>query len=81
MNMQNNEAETKKKYSSIMFTNLAVIIFLPLISQDRANDVAGVLDHHLSSLDVPFAEKPATMNFRSERGLQEQETDKYIWRQ
>ncbi len=60
-----------------MFTNLAVIIFLPLISQDRANDGAGVLDHHLPSLDVPFAEKAATVNFRS-KGITEQETVKYI---
>lgn len=51
----------------IMFTNFAVIIFLPLVSQDRANDGASILDHHLSSLNVPFAEKAATMNVRSER--------------
>lgn len=49
-----------------MFTNLAVVIFLPLISQDSANDGAGVLDHHLPSLDVSFAEKASTMNLRSE---------------
>ena len=60
----------------ILFSNLAVIVFLPLIRQHRADDVAGVLDHHLSSLDVPLAEKPATMNFRSERGLHI--LDKYI---
>lgn len=41
---------------------LAVIIFLPFISQDRANDGAGVLDHHLPSLDVPFAEEATTVN-------------------
>ena len=51
----------------LMFTNLAVIIFFPLISQNRANDCAGVLNHHLPSLNVPFAEKAATMNFRSEK--------------
>lgn len=49
-----------------MFTNLAVIIFLPLISQDSANDGAGVLDHHLPGLDVSFTEKASTMNLRSE---------------
>lgn len=51
----------------IMFTNFAVVIFLPLVSQNRANDGAGILDHHLPSLDVPFAEKATTVNVRSER--------------
>lgn len=50
-----------------MFTDLAVIIFLSLISQNSANDGAGVLDHHLPGLDVSLAEKAATMNFRSKR--------------
>lgn len=54
----------------VQFANLAVIILLPLISQDSANDVAGVLDHHLPGLDVSFAEKAATVNFRSEEGYQ-----------
>lgn len=52
-----------------LFAYLAVVIFLPLISQNGANDDAGVLDHHLASLDVPLAEKTATMNFRSKRGI------------
>ncbi len=56
-----------------MFTNLAVVIFLPFISQDRANDGAGVLDYHLSGLDVPLAEKATTVNLRSTR-ITEQET-------
>lgn len=47
----------------ILITNFAVIKFLPLVSQDRANDGAGVLNHHLSSLNVPFAEKSTTVNF------------------
>lgn len=49
------------------FSYLAVIIFFSLISQNRANDVASVLYHHLASLDVPFAEKATTMNLRSKR--------------
>lgn len=61
----------------IVFTNLAVIIFLPLICQDSANDGAGVLDHHLAGLNVSFAEKSAAMNFRSKR-ITEQGTVKYI---
>lgn len=56
-----------------MLTNLAIIIFLPLISQDRTNDGAGVLDHHLPSVNVPFAEKAPTMDFRSKR-ITEQES-------
>lgn len=51
----------------VVFTNFAVIIFLPFVGQDRANDSAGVLNHHLPSLDVPLAEKAAAMNVRSER--------------
>lgn len=43
----------------------AVIIFLPLISQDGANDSAGVLDHHFPGVDVPLAEKASPMNLRS----------------
>lgn len=50
-----------------MITDFAVIKFLPLISQDGANDCAGILDHHLSCLDVPFAEKSTTMNIRSKQ--------------
>lgn len=50
-----------------MFTNFAVIIFLPLISQDGTDDGTGVLDHHFSSLDVPFAEKASPVNLRSKR--------------
>lgn len=46
-------------------TNLAVVILLPLISQDCANDSTGILDHHLPSIDVPFAEESTTMNRRS----------------
>ncbi len=40
---------------------LAVIVFLPFVSENRADDVASVLDHHLSSLDVPLAEKTTTL--------------------
>lgn len=50
-----------------MFRYLAVIIFLPLVSQNRANHSAGIFDHHLSSLDVPLAEKAATVNVRPAR--------------
>lgn len=50
-----------------MVTYFAVIIFLPLISQDRANNSASVLDHHLPSLNVPLAEKASTMDFRSKK--------------
>lgn len=50
-----------------MITDFAIIIFLPLISQDSADDRAGVLDHHLPGLNVPFAEEPTTMNFRSKK--------------
>lgn len=50
-----------------MITDFAVIIFLPLISQNSANDCAGILDHHLPGLNVPFAEKSTTMNFRSKK--------------
>lgn len=49
-------------------TDFAIIIFLPLISQDSADDRAGVLDHHLPGLNVPFAEESTTMNFRSKKG-------------
>lgn len=48
-----------------MVTDFAIIIFLPLICQDGADDRAGVLDHHLPGLNVPFAEESTTMNFRS----------------
>lgn len=59
-----------------MFTNFAVIIFLPLISQDGTNDSAGVLDHHFTSIYVPFAEKTSPMNLRSKRNT-EQEMGKF----
>lgn len=58
----------------IMLTNFAVIIFLPLISQDRANDGAGVLDHHLANLNVPFAEKATAVNFRSKKDLSSEDS-------
>lgn len=53
------------KFTSQSLTNLAIIIFLPFISQNSPNDRAGVFDHHLSSLNVPFTEKSPTMNWRS----------------
>lgn len=52
--------------SSAVFTNLAVVIFLPFVRQHGSDDGAGVLDHHLSGLDVPLAEKASTVNLRSE---------------
>lgn len=50
-----------------MNTDFAVIKFLSFISQDGANDCSGILDHHLSCLDVPFAEKSSAVNFRSKQ--------------
>lgn len=44
---------------------LAVIILLSLVSQDRADDGASVLDHHLPGLDVPLTVKSTSMNLRS----------------
>lgn len=55
-----------------VFTNLAVIVFLPLISEDRANDGASILYHHLPSVDVPLTEKSTPVNWRSKR-ITEQE--------
>lgn len=49
-------------------TDFAVVEFLPLIGQDGANDRAGILDHHLSGLDVPFAEKSTAMNIGPKQG-------------
>lgn len=46
------------------FTNLAVVIFLSFIGEDGADHCAGVLDHHLPSLDVPLAEEASPMNLR-----------------
>ncbi len=40
---------------------LAVIVFLPLVSEDRANDIARVLDHHLSSVNVFPAEQTSAV--------------------
>lgn len=59
-------------------TNLAVVILLPLISQDCANDSTGILDHHLPSIDVPFAEESTTMNRRS-KAPQGEKIRKFNW--
>lgn len=50
-----------------MNTDFAVIKFLSFISQDGTNDCSGILDHHLSCLDVPFAEKSSAVNIRSKQ--------------
>ena len=47
-------------------THLAVVVLLPLVSQNGADDVAGVFDHHLSGLDVPLAEEAAAVDGRPE---------------
>lgn len=44
---------------------LAVIVFLPFVCENWANDIASILDHHLPSLDVPLAEKTSTVYSRS----------------
>lgn len=44
---------------------LAVVVFFPFVCENRANDVTSILDHHLSGLNVPLAEKTTTMNIGS----------------
>ena len=48
--------------------DLAVVVFLPLVGQHGADDVAGVLDHHLARLDVPLAEQAAAVDLRPGAG-------------
>lgn len=48
------------------FSHLPIIVFLPLVCQNGANDNAGVLDDHFTSFDVSLTEQPSSMNSRSE---------------
>lgn len=44
--------------------HLAVVILLSLVGLDGADDVAGILNHHLSCINVSLTEKPAAVNGR-----------------
>lgn len=48
------------------FSHLPIIILLPLVCQNGANDYAGVLNHHFTSVDVSLTEQPSPMNGRPE---------------
>lgn len=45
-------------------THLAVIVLLTLVRLDGADDVAGVLNHHLSCINVSLTEKTPTVDGR-----------------
>lgn len=36
---------------------LGIIVLFSLVSKDRANDIAGILDHHLTSINVSLTEQ------------------------
>lgn len=52
-------------------THLAVIVLLTLVSQNGPDHVPGVLDHHLSGINVPFTEEAPAVDGRpgGERAL------------
>lgn len=45
-------------------TYLAVVILFPLVSLDGADDVAGILNHHLTCINVSLTEKTPAMDGR-----------------
>lgn len=46
-------------------THLAVIILLSLVSLDGADDVASILNHHLTCIDVSLTKKTPAVDGRS----------------
>lgn len=54
----------KENLGSEPGTHLAVIVFLALVSLDGADDIAGILNHHLTCIDVSLTEKTPTVDGR-----------------
>lgn len=48
-------------------THLTVIVLLSFVSEDGANDIARIFDHHLTCIDVPFAEQAPAMDGRPKK--------------
>lgn len=44
--------------------HLAVVILLSLVSLDGTDDIAGILNHHLTCINVSLTEKPSAMDGR-----------------
>lgn len=47
---------------SVLGFYLAIVVLLPLVSENRADDSPRILDHHLSSINVSFAKQTSAMD-------------------
>lgn len=56
------ETRPEKTHSDYSCEYLAVVVFFSFVRENRADDITRILDHHLSGLDVPLAEKATTVN-------------------
>lgn len=55
-------------------TDLAVVVLLSFVSENRADDDACVLDNHFSCFDVPLAEKATAVDGGPAKGEHSQTT-------
>lgn len=59
---ENTNRKQDQKNSDYSCEYLAVVVFLSFVRENRADDITRILDHHLSGLDVPLAEKATAVN-------------------
>lgn len=60
----------KKSVNRIWKIHLSIVVFLPLVCENRTNDDAGVLDNHFTSLNVSLTEQTSSVNGRSAKVTQ-----------